>query len=473
MDTEAFDTHQKALQINLDSSVYGVFAEIGAGQEVARWFFRVGGAAGTIAKTISAYDMTVSDAIYGPCERYVSRQRLEKMLSHEYSILIDRLAGKKGGSTRFFAFADTVVARSYSRIDDTHGWMGIRFQHQLGAEPSQIVIHVSMLERDGIAQQEALGVMGVNLVHAAFNHHSNSDALVLSLLDNLTRDRVEVDLIRLTGPAFHGIDNRLMSLQLVQKGLTNAAMIAADGEVVQPADVLHKKPILVLRGNFRPVTKTMMDMLQCSLAQFVQESAVQGDDVVVLMEMTLNNLIHGDGIDHKDFLARADTLGALGKTVLISNFDLFYRLAAYLFRFNSKMIGIAIGVPTLKEIFNEKYYKQLPGGILESFGRLFENALRVYAYPQRDTATGALITAANLLVLPHLRNLYAYLHENCYIESIRGFDESLLPYYSGAVLSKLEAGETGWEEMVPQPVANIIKQRQLWGYRGPGAGSSR
>jgi len=457
------DTHQKALQINLDPSKYGVFAEIGAGQEVARWFFRVGGASGTIAKTISAYDMTFSDSIYGPADRYVSRQRLETMLTHEYGLLVDSLHAKRGGTTRFFAFADTVAARSFSRVDDTHGWMGMRFQAVPGAEASQIVIHVRLLDRDSVAQQEALGALGVNLIHAALNSYQDPGALLTSLLDNLSAERVEIDVVKLSGPAFPGIDNRLISLQLVQRGLTNAAMIAANGEVVQPAEVLYKKPILVMRGSFRPVTRTMVDMLDCALAQFVQEPAVAGEPVVVLTEMTLNHLIHGGGIDHQDFLARADILGALGKTVVISNYGLYYRLAAHLFSFTKKMVGIAMGVPTLREVFNEKYYTELSGGILESFGRLFENDLRVYVYPQRDAATGALISAGNLAVKPHLQHLYSYLFENRFIESIRGYDESYLPIYSDHVLAQIQAGDPGWEAGVPPPVAEIIRKRGLWG----------
>ncbi|MBI5442386.1 MAG: TonB-dependent receptor [Deltaproteobacteria bacterium] len=458
------DTHQKAFQVNLDPGTYGTFAEIGAGQEVARWFFRVGGASGTVAKTISAYDMAFSDAIYGPCERYVSRRRLHTMLDTEFELLQARLAGQRGTTTRFFAFSDTVAARSYSRPDGAHGWMGIKFQTEPLSEPSQIIIHVRLLDRENVAQQEALGMIGVNLIHGSLTLHREPKALVSSLLDNLSADRVEVDMIKFSGSAFEAIDNRLMSLELVQLGLTNAAMIAADGEVVQPAEVLHKKPILVARGSFRPVTNAMIDMLNCSIAQFVQEPQVQGEEIVILMEMTLNNLVHAGAIDPKDFLARADTLGALGHTVLISNFGQYYRLAAYLFTFTKKMIGIATGVPTLKEIFDEKYYEDLPGGILESFGRLFENDLKVYAYPQCDTGSGAVISAANLLVKPHLRHLYAYLYENRFIESLRGYDEALLPVLAQDVLDRIQARDSSWESMVPKPVGRIIRERGLWGF---------
>ena len=466
MEQKTSDTHQKALQINLDPSKYGTFVEIGAGQEVGRWFFRVGGAAGTIAKTMSAYDMTVSDAIYGPCERYVSRQRLTSMLEREFDLLIERLGQKRGANTKFFAFADTVLARSYSSRKDmeAHGWLGVRFQSEPQGEPSQIIIHVRLLDPENVQEQEALGIIGVNLVHGALYLHKDPAALLDALLDSLTSERVEVDMVKLTGPAFAGVDNRVMALQLVQRGLTKAAMFLASGEVVQPADVLYKKSILVERGSFRPITKTTLDMLECATSMFVQEPKVQGEEVTVLMEMNLKNLIEGDRIDPKDFLDRVDILGALGKNVLISNYGEYHRLAAYLFRHTKKMIGIVMGVPTLKEIFEEKYYTDLEGGILESFGRLFKNDLKIYAYPLRDAKSGALITAGNLRVAPNLRHLYAYLIENRLIESLRDFDERCLPIFSRDVLSKIRSGDPVWETMVPPTVAQMIKERKLFNY---------
>ncbi len=465
MEAKTLDTHQKALQVNLDPSKYGTFVEIGAGQEVARWFFRVGGAAGTIAKTMSAYDMTVSDAIYGPCERYVSRQRLTSMLEREYGLLIERLGQKRGASTKFFVFADTVAAKSYSRKDvDAHGWLGVRFQTEPQGEPSQIIIHARLLDPENVQEQEALGIIGVNLVHAALYLHHDPAVLLDSLLDSLTTDRVEVDMVKLTGPAFNGVDNRVVALQLVQRGLTKAAMFLANGEVVQPADVLYKKSIMVERGSFRPVIRTTLNMLDCATSLFVQEPKVQGEEVTVLMEMTLKNLIEGDRIDHKDFLDRVDILGALGKNVLISNYGEYHRLAAYLFRHTKKMIGIVMGVPTLREIFDEKYYADLEGGILESFGRLFKNDLKLYVYPLREAKTGALITAGNLRVAPHLRHLYAYLVENRLIESLRDFDETCLPIFSRDVLAKIRTGDPAWETMVPATVAKMIKERKLFNY---------
>jgi hypothetical protein len=463
--SEAPNTHQKALEVNLDPSKYGVFAEIGAGQEVARWFFRVGGAAGTIAKTISAYDMTVSDAIYGHSDRYVSRKRLQSMLDHEYQLLLKRLGRKRGASVKFFVFADTVAARSYVHPENSHGWLGIRFQAEPRAKPSEIIIHARLNDRENLQQQEALGILGVNLVHGAIYRHKQPKELIASLLDGLTTERLRVNMIEFSGPAFHGVDNRLMSLQLVQQNLAGAAMFTAKGEVVEVSEVLYKKPILVERGSFHPITNVTIDMLKCARAQFVQEREVDGEELVVLMEMTLNNLTDHGEIAHRDFLDRVDMLRTLGKTVLISNYGTYHRLAGYLFRYSKRRVALVMGVPSLTQIFDEKYYSDLDGGILESFGRLFKNDLKLYVYPLRPSRDQPLVTAESLQVAPHLRDLYAYLLRNRSIESIRGYREDYLPIFSRDVLAKLRAGQAGWEKMVPPPVAQMIKRRKLLGFR--------
>ncbi|MBI3875340.1 MAG: TonB-dependent receptor [Verrucomicrobia bacterium] len=469
MSREIPGTHQKALQINIDAAQYGTFVEIGAGQEVARWFFRVGGASGTIAKTMSAYDITISDAIYGPCERYVSRQRLESMLEREYELLLERLESKRGDKTKFFIFADTVATRGFKSGAEGHGWLGIRFQTEPRGEPSQILLHARLLDPETVQEQESLGVLGVNLIHAAMYLHQDPFALIDSLLDNLTSERIEVDMIKFSGPKFADVDNRIMALHLVQKGLTKAAMFTAKGEVVRPADELYKKCIIVERGSFRPITHITLDMLNCATGLFVQEPKVQGEDVMVLMEMTLKNLTDGDKpVDHQDFLARVDILSALGKNVLISNYLEYYRLAGYLFLYTKKMIGLAMGVPSLREVFDEKYYTHLEGGILESFGRLFKNDLKLYVYPLQEPKTGALITAGNLRVAPNLRHLYAYLVENRFIESLRDYNEAYLPIFSRDVLAKLRAGDPSWEAAVPPIVAQMIRERRLFNYKAPG-----
>ena len=484
---ELLTTNRKALTINLDEPKYGTFAEIGAGQDVARVFFQAGGASGTIAKTISAYDMTFSDAIYGKAPRYVSRERLGLMLDHEYQLLNERLATQRGERTTFFAFADTVSARNFKGTNEAHGWMGIRFQTEPGGPPSEVVLHVRMWDKDNILQQQALGIIGVNLIYGAFYYHTDPRKLVESLLDNLSADRIEVDMLKLNGPAFQNVDNRLMSLMLVEFGLTNAVMFGPGGDVLQPSEVLHHKPILVERGSFRPVTHVNVDMLNCATAQFVQEPLVKGKQVVVLMEITMHNLLAAGELDPKDFLARVDLLGDIGFNVLISNYSEYYRLTSYFRRYTKEMIGVTMGINNLIEIFNEKYYENLEGGILESFGRLFRNSVKLYIYPMRQdgfdvyTASGqpvptnsdrtpshafassVLINAKNVQIADHLRNLYAHLLEAHYIDCIVGFDPSILHIFSRDVLRRIKEGDATWEKMVPEAVVAAIKRRELFG----------
>jgi hypothetical protein len=372
------DTHQKALRINLDPRWYGTIAEIGAGQEVVRWFFQVGGAAGTIAKSMSAYDMAVSDAVYGHADRYVSTGRLQAMLDREYELNIARLDESRGDSTAFFAFADTVTARSFKGGNECHGWMGVKFQAHPRDEPSQIVLHVRMLDSEAWLQHEALGVVGVNLLHGAFFEHHEPEQLIESLLDRLTTGRIEIDMVQFSGIEFRNVDNRLMALKLVQLGLSGAAMFGPDGKVLQPSEALRKKAVLVERGSFRPTTLVNIDMLECALAKFGADPAVTGKPVIALTELTMRNLLAGgEDVDRRDFLARADLLAACGLTVLISDYFDYYRLAEYLAHQTSERVGIVMGIPSLVDLFDERNHAQLPGGILESFGRLFKNGLKV------------------------------------------------------------------------------------------------
>src|SRR5438477_4765236 len=429
-------TDKKALQINLDAKKYGTFAEIGAGQEVARRFFHVGGAAGTIAKTMSAYDITFSDAIHGPTDRYVSRVRLGTMLDHEYNLLLERLNAKLGSERTFFVFADTVVARSFKLHNESHVWLGVRFQSEKHGDPSQIIIHVRMLDETNVDQQEALGVIGVNLIYGAF-FYAEPEKLISSLQENLAPGRIEVDMIKFSGSLFSKIDNRLMSLQLVSQGLTNAVMFKADGETVQPAEVFYKKAILVERGSFRPVTYATNDMLDGARRVFLAQSECSEKDLIVLMEMTLENLLDAGQIDHADFLARVDILGALGRTVLISIFAEYYRLAGYLSRYTNKPIGLVMGVPSLIEIFNGKYYTKLEGGILEALGRMFKGGLKLYVYPMIDEATGKIVSATQVKVEPNLRSLFRYLIDNQYVQEITDYHPEYLRIHPPDVLSRL------------------------------------
>ncbi|HHJ16165.1 MAG TPA: TonB-dependent receptor [Gammaproteobacteria bacterium] len=466
MEQTSLDPHQKALAINLDETRYGTIAEIGAGQETARWFFQVGGAAGTIAKAMSAYDMKFSDSIYGPCSRYVSRDRLQSMLDHEYHLLNERLGDSRGQGSAFFAFANTVAARSFSQNQDGHGWLGIRFQDRPGAEASQIDLHVQLKGQENIQDQETLGLLGLNLIYGALYHHDDPDTLLTTLLDELSTDLLAIDMIDFNGPAFNGVDNRLMALRLVQHGLSSAAMFQADGQVVQPADVLYKKAVLVERSRFRPPTNLTMNLLDSAHRAFCKEPGVDCDNVIVLSEMTLHNLGQGDEIDVQDFLDRAEILCALGKHVMISDYGEFYRLAQYLFRYTSMPVAIALGVPTLVQIFDEKFYQHLDGGILEAFGRLFRNDLSLYACPALDAQNGELVTVHNLNIPEHLRHLYMHLLENGYIRELPDVDTSQLAIYSHTVLEKIRNGDADWENMVPAQVAEIIRDRQLFNYRG-------
>jgi len=457
-------TGQKALKINLDEIRYGTFAEIGAGQEVARWFFKVGAAAGTISKSMSAYDMTVSDAIYGHCKRYVSRERLQSMLDYEYALNLERLSASRGESTAFFAFADTVAARNYQDTNECHGWMGVKYQLYPRDDESQIIIHVRMLDTENAYQQQALGIVGVNLLYGAFFLDHRPHMILESLLDGLTTARLEIDMIQFTGMAFRHVDNRVMSLKLVQLGLSGAAMFGPHGEVLQPSEVLHKRPILVERGSFRPVTKVNIDMIRCAHERFAAEPEMQVDQVVELMEITMKNLLVEGKIDLSDFLARADTLAAIGKTVLISDYFEYYRLAAYLTRYTSEPIALAMGLPSLLDLFQEKYYTELEGGILEAFGRLFKKDLRIYVYPLKDCTTGQITTVDNLEMQGDISSLYKYMVERGRIKPLENVDEKLLHIFSRDVLQKIKNEDKSWEAMVPQEIADVIKKRHLFGF---------
>ena len=456
-------TNKKAFEVNMTKPIYGTFAEIGAGQEVARRFFHVGGAAGTIAKTMSAYDMTFSDAIYGKSTRFVSRQRLEEMLDHEYALLIERLDEKVGAERTFFAFADTVAARSYNTKNESHGWMGVRFQSTPRTAPNDIIIHVRMLDNTNQEQQEALGIVGVNLMHGAFFKRKDLKAFIASLLDDLDSTRIEIDMIRFSGPDFAMVDNRIMCLELVTQGLAQAVLFRGDGEVIQAADLFYHKSLLVERGSFRPVTNVHRNMIECAHAMFLMEDELNGEQPEILHEITMMNLMSGGELDLQDFLDRVDMLGALGRNVLISKYGEFYRLVQYLRRYSDRPIGLPIGIPSLHEIFDEKYYGNLDGGILEGLGRLFKKGVRMYVYPTKDEK-GHIIEAASFKVDPDLRALYAYLLENRFIVPMAGCNLEYLGIDSAKTMAKLQSGDPDWEKMVPPKVVEIIKSRKFFGW---------
>lgn len=459
-------TDQKALAVNLDKFKYGTIVEIGAGQEVARRFFQVGAAAGTIAKTMSAYDMAVSDDVYGQVDRYVSRNRLLQMLDKEFSQVVARLAHLRAKNTTFFAYAATVTARSFKQTNECHGWVGIRVQLHPGAEPSDVIMHVRMLDHENTLQSEALGILGVNLIHGAFFNHQHPEWVIEGLADSLGSDRIEVDLINFSGPYFEEVENRLMNLHLIRSWLTRAVVFNPSGEVVVPGELLYRKPIMVMRGHFKPVTNVNVDMMASGLKQFSHLAAVEGSEIVSLAEVTMNSLMNGDKVDGADFLSRIDLLASQGYTVMISDYLRYFRLRAYLRRYTQKPIGIVLSVRDFHYLFDEKYYEGLEGGILEAFGKLFPDNTYVYVYPSRPRGTdpSAQISLDNVRVPSKLSHLLDYLKANGRMLALTPLDDRHMAIDVAEVLSGLRHGRGAWENDVPKAVAHQIIEGRLMGY---------
>jgi hypothetical protein len=345
--------------------------------------------------------------------------------------------------------------------------MGVKFQSVPGDEPSQIVMHVRMLDIEASLQQEALGIVGVNLLHGAFFEHHEPDRLIESLLDRLTTGRIEIDMIQFRGIEFRAVDNRLMALKLVQLALSGVAMFGPDREVLQPSEVLRKHAILVERGSFRPPTHVNLDMLKTAKAKFEADPAVAGKPILTLTEITMRNLLATGSVDRRDFLARAELLAACGMTVLISDYFDYYRLAAYLAERTAERIGIVMGVPSLIDLFDEKNHARLPGGILESFGRLFKNELKLYVYPLKPSGDEDLKTVDNVRVRPELQPLYDYLAGRGSFVNLDNYQPEYLPIFSRDVLRRIAADDRSWEGMVPPEVAGLIKRRGFFGYVRP------
>ncbi|MDA8596148.1 TonB-dependent receptor [Flavobacteriaceae bacterium] len=458
-------TKNKALRINLNNHIYGTFAEIGAGQETVRNFFRAGGASGTIAKAMSAYDKDFSDAIYGIEEdrRYVTESRLKKMLHYEIDIIEERLSRKKHSDKIFFSYANTVTTIDFAKKFKGHGWVGIRFQLDPLEDYNEIVLHLRFKETDAKLQQETLGKLGVNLIYGAYYLNDNPKELLKSFYDNIEQDQLEIDMINFSGPRFMYVDNRLMSLQLVKNGMTDAVMFDHNGNNLLPAQALYKKNILALRGSFRPVTKVNMDMFELSKNLFINTNKVDEKNTKIIFEITLANLRSEGEINERDFLDRAELLSSLGQSVMISNFQEYYKLVEYFSEFTKERMGLAMGVYSLIQIFDERYYRDLSGGILEAFGKLFYKDLKIYMYPLQDD--NQLITSENLEVHPRMKELYKFFKHNGKLIDITGFDEKSLDIFSRKVLKMIKAGEAGWEEMLPEGIAEKIKLEKLFGYK--------
>lgn len=457
----------KALRINLNENIYGTFSEIGAGQETVRNFFRAGGASGTIAKAMSAYDKDFSDAIYGieDDRRYVTEERLKKMLTHETNLIEQRISREKHPNKLFFTYANTVATIDFAKKYKGHGWVGIRYQVHPQEDYNEIILHVRFHENDARLQQNTLGILGVNLIYGAYYKYDNPKKLLRYLYDHIDKDQIEIDTINFSGPRFEKVDNRLMSLQLVKNGMTEAVMFAPDGNNVLPAKILYKKNILALRGSFRPVTKVNMDMYKRSMELFLKENRVAEDNTEVIFEITLSNLRAEGEIDERDFMDRAKLLCSLGQTVMISNFQEYYKVVEYFSRYTKERMGLAMGVNNLVDIFDEKYYRHLSGGILEAFGKLFFKDLKVYLYPFKDKETGEITTSENLKVHPRMKELYKFFKYNGKVVDITNYDPSILDIFSREVLQMIADGKPGWEDMLPEKTTSMIKEHNLFSHQ--------
>ena len=459
-------TEQKALDINLNDPIYGTFAEIGAGQEVARNFFQAGAAAGTIAKTMSAYDKTYSDAIYGvePSGRYVSEPRLYKMLDHEWQLMEERLKESRPDAT-FFVFADTVQAINYTRTIKGNGWMGLRFRLVPDGPVNDMVLHVKMLDTNNRLQQEAIGILGVNMIYASFYYNDNPEKMVMSLVDNI-KDRVSIDLLRINGQSFNYFDNRLVSLYLVKHKLTSVAMFDINSRSIHASEFLYRESLMVIRGNFRPPTIVTQDVIECSFNQFKDETSLADDKLNLMMEMTMDYL-KGDGadIDEKDFLERADMITALGHKVLLSDCANHEMLINYLSDYKISNLGLVIGVRELQSIITDKYTQNQDGRLLVAFGELFSQNIRIYVYPAQTAETNEIITAENMTVPEGIKFLYQYLLDSRQVVAVKKFNSDILHIYPTDVLSDIQENKTGWEQKVPESLVKLIKERQLFGYQ--------
>lgn len=455
----------KALRINLNENIYGTFSEIGAGQETVRQFFRAGGASGTIAKAMSAYAKDFSDAVYGVEDdgRYVTEDRLRKMLMHEIELMEERLPRDKHPNKMFFSYANTVTTIDFAKQYKGHGWVGIKYQIDLDKPYNEIILHIRFKENDARLQQETLGILGTNLIYGAYYKYNEPKKLLRYLYDHLDQDQLEIDTINFSGPLFENVDNRLMSLQLVKNNMTDAVMFAPDGNNVLPAKILYKKNILALRGSFRPVTKVNIDMFKNSYEMFIKENKVDPNNTQVVFEITLSNLRAEGEIDEQDFMDRARLLCSLGHTVLISNFQEYYKLVEYFSQYSKNRMGLSIGVNNLIDIFDEKYYRHLSGGILEAFGKLFFKDLRVYLYPMLGE-DNTIINSENLKVHPRMKELYKFFKYNGKVVDITGYDLDYLTIFSRKVLKSIANGENGWEAMLPEGVSKLIKDKNLFGY---------
>lgn len=465
---------RRALAINLDGSVYGTFAEIGAGQEVVRHFFKAGGASGTVAKSMSAYDMRISDAIYGHPLRYVSRDRLSQMLDHEYALLVDRLAAERGATTRFFVLADTVATTPREGKGQGHCWMGLRFQHEPGAPHSDVHLHLRLWDLTADRQQDALGLVGVNLLHAALHARASADDFLLSLLEGVGPARVEIDWFHVEGPAFSGMDDALAAVRLVRLGLTDAVLFGSEGLPQVPSEAFYRQDILVARGTLRPVSRVNLDMLAQG------QKALGAGDRLQLLELSVRD----DPGTEAEIVARVRLVNELGIPVLLSAYRGYYRLPAYFRRHTEGAITVVAGINNLVEILNTENYSKLEGGLIEALGRLFKAHVRVLVYPMsgaqlnrlyadpvarrvcfpegEDVPSHQVVTLGSLRLRPEVACLLEHLRVTRALAELPEADAQALKCQPRTLATRIRQKESGWELELDARTVASIRRLGLW-----------
>ncbi len=430
------DIHAKALAINLEASCYGTFAEIGAGQEVARWFLSAGAASGTVAQAISAYDKTVSDDTYGAGTRYVSKERLLAMLDYEYQLLLARLAQARGAHTRFFVFADTVATRNYQGTNEQHGWLGVRFQAEPNGQPNQILLHIDLGDPTAQLQQQAIGTLGVNLIYAAYHQRSSSRGFLAGLFDDLSLERLEIDVLELTGPVFANEDSRLWCLDLLRTGMCHALVFDSNAQVVEPATPLHKRPLIVqrtLRGHPGP---SAAEAFQVARHNFLAEGIASDREPLAVLEVNTPDLEGSAASDNADLLALIEQLAPLG-TVVVTDYPEGHEVMNYLRRYTAAPIRVILWISMFLQNMEDRVYQSLPGAVLESFGRLLLTDVTVYVAPMRKESLVAalgglpegllqespghdLLSLDDFLPRPPLDHLFRYLRAAGRIAPLEG-----------------------------------------------------
>lgn len=451
-------TLEKAQEINLDVEKYGTFAEIGAGQEVARHFFLAGKASQTIAKTISAYDMIYSDEIYGKEKngRYVCKSRLNKMLEKEYSLILRRLQTHRGDKTSFFSFANTVATGS-AEIPKCHGWMGVRFQTTPGSEFHDIILHVRMMDRFRLQQQEALGVLGVNLIHSAFYHRKSSADFISHLTDNLKKGQILIDYFEATGPGLSHFDNRKTNLQLVKEGLSEAVLFGVDQKVQFLPDELYQKSLLIQRGHYKPMTISHQDMMEKGLHQLksdVKALKLKSQDVV-----TLNEIEISEKSDIDDLIQRIEMLSTLGLRTLVTHFPLYYQMKSFFRKYTQNPMILVMSASHLDRIFSPEHYKNLEGGIFEGLGKLLDENTRLYIYPYKTEKL--CLTASTFHPSKGSQKVYEHFRDAELILDISGCDESADFYHSEMVSKMIQKKDKKWEKLVPAGLVSYLQKNKL------------